>query len=211
MRKRTLWVGLGVLAGLWIVPATFVALYGPGASPAPGRADARDSLDGGRASHEPQFRLLGPGYSKSWSVETWEGKDKATADVHRVHYSVERGPLDRRSGTYRFRLVCSMDHARDLEGARLFVTSVSDWSRNDGEIWTQVAETKVRASGAKEAALLLQAIVPASTTAYRLREIRKGVESLGFSQSMLTAPTFLGRVYDAIAWRWLFRSVPELR
>jgi DNA replication protein DnaC len=60
-------------------------------------------------------------------------------------------------------------------------------------------------------ALTCEAAVPASTTAYRLAEVRNGVECCGFSQSMLSAPTPLGRVYDAIAWRSVFRWVPDFR
>ena len=69
----------------------------------------------------------------------------------------------------------------------------------------------VTPSVAGEAAVVCEAVVPASTTAFRLDEIRAGVPCSGFSQSMLTAPSFLGRVYDRIAWHPLLRWVPELR
>src|SRR5262245_28794554 len=209
MRKRWPWIALGVLAGSWLVPAVFVAVYDPdvprppGSTPGSGPALARDL--------EPQLFLLSHGYAKQWTVETWEGKDGATADKTSATYAVAREPLDRRAGTFRFTLWCRMDHAGDLEGVRLFVTSESDWSGEDGAIWTQVAEATVRKPGGEIASLTCEATVPASTTAYRLVEVRDGRPCCGFSQSMLTAPTLLGRVYDRIAWSPLFRWVPDLR
>ena len=112
---------------------------------------------------------------------------------------------------FRLSLRCSQNHARDLEGGRLFVTSVDDWSDGDEAIWTKVADATVTRSGAEIVVLACEGTVPASTTAYRLEEVRGGAPCNGFSQSMLTAPTALGRVYDTIAWLPFFRWVPELR
>lgn len=211
MRKRTLWIASGALAGLWLVPAAFVALYDPGVPRTPRNIAAPDVMESALDQGEPQFFLLSHGYTKHWTVETWEGKDAPPADRTSVSYYVERGPLDRHAGTFRLTVGFIASHAGDLEGARLFVTSVGDWGGSDEAIWSQVAEATVKARGAGEAALTCRADVPASTTAYRLEEVRSGVRCCGFSQSMLTAPTFLGRVYDAIAWRSLFRWVPDLR
>jgi hypothetical protein len=195
---------------LWLVPAVFVALYDPGVPEPSGQPEQEGSLERVLARGGPEFFLLSHGYTKHWTVETWEGADEALADKTRTSYFVERGPLDRKAGTFRFTLWCGMNHAHDLEGVRLFV-SVGDPIDGDEGIWTQVAEARVANPGGDEAVLTCGAIVPASTTAYRLEEVRNGVTCCGFSQSMLTAPTVLGRAYDTIAWRPLFKWVPDFR
>ncbi len=211
MRKRTLWIVLGVIVGLWLVPAVFVSLYDPSSPPEPDQTRP-PGLPGGLLEAEPKFFLFSHGYTKHWTVETWEGAREAPPDATRASYWVARGPLDREAGTFKFSVSCAMNHARDLEAVRLLVTSASDWSgEGDDSIWAQVAETRVEEPGAEEIALTCEAVVPAATTAYRIQEVRGGVAVGGFSQSMLTAPTVLGRVYDAIAWRSLFSWVPDLR
>jgi hypothetical protein len=211
MRKRTLWIASGVLAGLWLVPAAFVALYDPSVPRTPRKIDAPGPSESALGEGEPQFFLLSHGYTKHWTVETWEEKDEAAVDKTSVSYYVERGPLDRHAGTFRLTVALIANHSGDLEGARLFVTSVGDWSGGDGTVWTRVAEVSLKKPGADGVWLTCEAVVPASTTAYRLVEVRHGVECCGFSQSMLTAPTFLGRVYDTISWWPLFRWLPDLR
>lgn len=211
MRKRTAWIGLGVLVGLWLVPAGFVAFYDPSLPRGSGQLELPQPVEGALGLRGSQFSLLAHGYAKHWSIETWKGEDDATADKTITSYYVERGPLDRRTGTFRLSLVCSQNHARDLEGGRLFVTSVDDWSDGDEAIWTKVADATMTRPGAGIAVLSCEATVPASTTAYRLEEVRGGAPCCGFSQSMLTAPTALGRVYDTIAWLPIFRWVPALR
>lgn len=204
-RRRWLWMGAALLVIAWLVPAVFVAVYDPRVAHEPTAVE--DALTGGG----PQFFRLSHGYVKSWTVETWEGEDEAAADKHRVHYHVERGPLDRKTGTFVLAVRCSMDHAQDLEALRLFVTSEPRGSDDDERPWTRVAEAVVDEPGAANATLMCRAEVPASSIAYRLQEVRGGVATGGFSQSMLTAPTFLGRAYDRIAWLPAFKWVPDLR
>jgi len=209
-RRRWLWIGAALLLLAWLVPAVFVGVYDPGVAHEP--TVFEDALTGG----EPRFFLLSHGYVKAWSVEgwstkAWEGEDEAAADKHRADYHVERGPLDRHAGTFTLAVSCSMDHAEDLEALRLFVTSDSRGDGGDERRWTRVAEAVIEEPGAAKATLTCRAEVPASSTAYRLQEVRGGVPTGGFSQSMLTAPTFLGRAYDRIAWLPLFKWVPDLR
>jgi len=194
-----------VLFLAWLVPAAFVVLYDPRAPHEPGPVE--DSL----APEGKGFFLFSHGYVKHWSVETSEGEDEATAVKHRVTYDVERGPLDRRAATFPFAVLCATDQADDLTGVRLYVTSDPDWTAKGDEVWTRVAEAFVAEPGAEEAALVCRAVVPASTTAFRLQEVRTGPDSYGFSRSMLTAPTVLGRVYDRIAWWPVFRWLPDVR
>lgn len=211
MKARNMWIGLGALALLWLAPAVFVSVYDPGAPRPPGGADEEGSLEGVLARGGPSFFLLSDGYTRNWTTETWEGSDEAEADKTHAHYFVERGPLDRRAGTFRFTLWCGLDHARDLESVRLFVTSDGTATNEGEETWIQVAEARVKQPGRDEVALACTAFVPASTTAYRLEEVRNGFPCCGFSQTMLTASTALGRAYDAIAWRPAFRWLPGLR
>ncbi len=210
MRKRTLWIGLGALAGLWLLPAIFVALYDPAASPMPG--SLQWPVRGGPAVPDPKSFLLSHGYAKQWTVVAWDGEDsEAPLDAPRASYSVVRGPLDRKAATFRFRVACRVSPARDLEALRLFVTNHSDGTEvADRAHWVRVAEARVEPSGATEVALVCEADIPAATTAYRVQEVRGGVPTGGFTQSMLTAPTALGRIYDSIAWRWPFRWLPDL-
>jgi hypothetical protein len=210
MRKRTLWIAFGALAGLWIVPAAFVAIYDPTGAGTPRRTEPQGPIEAALGRREPRVFLLSHGYTKHWTVETWEGEEQATADKASASYFVERGPLDRRTGKFRLTVSLVADHALDLEGARLFVTSDGDWSGGGETVWTRVVEAAVKEPGAEVVTVTCEAVVPASTTAYRLVELRRGVECCGFSQSMLTAPTFLGRVYDTIAWWPSFRWLPDL-
>ena len=174
MRQRTVWIGLSVLAVLWLVPVGFVAVYDPSPAGAPGPTQRPGLVESILGSREPPYLFLGSGYSKGWSVSTWEGEDEATAERTVVSYRVERGPLDRRTGTFRLAIWCHQDHARYLEGVRLFVTSVDDWSGDDEAIWTQVAEATVERPGAAGVELACEATVPATTTAFRLTEVRGG-------------------------------------
>lgn len=205
MRRRWPWILLGVLFLAWLVPSVFVVFYDPRVAHEPNLVEDAVAPGG------PAFFLFSHGYVKQWSVETWEGEDQATADVHRVTYHVERGPLDRKAATFPFVVFCAMDHAGDLTGVRLFVTGDADWGGKDDEVWTQVAETAVAEPGAPEAALTCRAVVPASTTAFRFQEVRSGQDSYSFSLSMVRAPTVLGRVYDRIAWWPVFRWLPDVR
>jgi hypothetical protein len=211
VRKRTLWITLGALAGLWLVPAAFVSLFDPRVPRAPGPAETPGLVESALLPSEPKFFLFSHGYTKGWEVITWEGEDEATADKTIESFQVARGPLDRRAGTFKFTVWSSRNHASDVEAVQLFVTSVRDWDAGDDTIWTQVAHVPVKEPGADVVALLCEAVVPASTTAFRFQEVRGGAPCCGFSQTMLTAPTFLGRVYDTIAWHPLLRWVPALR
>jgi hypothetical protein len=206
MRARTAWICVGALSLLWLVPATFVAVYDPGDPAGPAARERPGPIERTLTPGGPPFFLLAHGYTKGWTTETWEG-DEATADKTRSTYFVERGPLDRTARTFRLTVWSERNHARDLEAVRLFVTSDS----GDPETWTQVAESRVEQPGSDEVGLMVQAVVPASSTAYRLEEVRGGVAGPWIAQSMLTAPTLAGRVYDAIAWRAPFRWVPDLR
>jgi hypothetical protein len=210
MRRRVLLIVAALLAACWLVPAVFVATYDPRTHATEHAAAGGEAVEAALGATGPTFFLLAHGYAKHWTVETWEGRDEATAVKSRTTYHVERGPLERRTGTFRFTLSCSSNQASDLEGVRLGVTSAADWSHADPGIWTQVGEAVVALPGAEEVALTCSAIVPASTTAYRLVEVRAGAACGGFSQSMLRAPTALGRVYDAIAWWPVFRWLPDL-
>jgi hypothetical protein len=197
--------GLAVL--LWLIPAAFVVVYDPTVAHEPTAIEG--AIEGALPGAEPGFFLLSHGYVRSWGVTTWEG-DEATADKHSAHYHVERGPLDRRAGTFMLAVRCNMDHASDLEAVRLYVSS--EPRADDGERpWAPVAEALIDDPGATHVTLTCRADVPASTVAYRLEEVRDGKSAGGFSQSMLTAPTLLGRIYDRIAWLPPFRWVPDIR
>lgn len=211
MRKRTIWIGLAALVGLWLVPTGFVAFYDPSLPRGSGQLELPRPVEGALGLGGSRFPLLAHGYTKRWTIETWKGDDDATADKSIASYHVERGPLDRRTGTFRLSLSCSQNHAPDLEAGRLFVTSVDDWSDGDEAIWTKIADATVTRPEAGIVVLACEGTVPASATAYRLEEVRGGAPCCGFSQSMLTAPTALGRAYDTIAWLPIFRWVPALR
>jgi len=213
LSKRTLWAALfGLLLLVWLVPAGFVVLYDPAATHAP--LPGEGLVPSGRS----EFFRFSHGYAVDWSVSTSEGDDDATADKTTTtdggttsNYHVERGTLDRGAGTFPFGISCSLDHAQDIEGLVLSVTSRSDWSLAPETVWTRVATARVASPGSASANLSLRARVPASTTAYRVQELRGGVPSAGFGQPMLTAPTFLGRAYDRIAWLPAFRWLPDVR
>ena len=71
MRKRTLWIGLGVLVGLWLVPAGFVAFYDPSLPRGSGQLELPGPVEGALGSR-PQF--LSHGYTQHWSIATWKGE-----------------------------------------------------------------------------------------------------------------------------------------
>ena len=210
--RRWMWIGLSLLLLAWLVPAAFVAIYDPRVQHETSALEATiDDVLPGSGAKNPWFRPHG--YAKSWAIETCEVTDgyEATADKHRAEYRVERGPLDRAAGTFAFAVRCTLNHAEDVEGMRLYVTSVSPWPDRDDASWRMVAEASVLEPGAASVTLVCSGEVPASSTAYQTEEVRGGSVRGGFTKSMLTAPTALGRAYDAIAWWPAFRWLPTLR
>ncbi|MEZ6009884.1 MAG: hypothetical protein R3F05_19295 [Planctomycetota bacterium] len=210
MKRKLLWIGVGCLAGTWLALSLFVWFYDPAAPGALGNDAAAlvEGMDG--PGHT--FPLLAHGYTKQWSVESWQGDDDAVPDdASRSSYSAVRGPLDPKAGTFAFAVSWHASFATEGDIVRLSVTSTDDWMEGDDAAWTQVDEERARGGGGDEATTWCRAEVPASTTAYRLQVLRQGVGVDGFAQSMLTAPTTLGRFYDAIAWRWPFSWLATLR
>jgi hypothetical protein len=197
MRRRWLWWAVGLVALAWLVPAAFVAFYDPGAPGLPAEAERALGTEGSR------FFLLADGYEQTWSVETSQQTAGGSLQRSVATFRAKRGALDRSAGTFPFVLAVTLDDAEDLEALRLHVTS--------GGAWTRVDETVVAPRGAAHASLVLRASVPAATTAYRVEEVRGGRASEWFSKTMLRAPTFFGRAYDAIAWRGAWSWVPRLR
>lgn len=211
MKKRALWIVFGGLVATWLVMALFVCFYDPAAAPdaLPGPVAAVvDAIKG----PDHAFFLFARGYSKQWSVVSWEGEDgEAPADASRSSYSVVRGPLDRKAGTFPFAVAWSANHATPDDALQLSVTSSGEWSAGDDVTWTRVDEAPVSWRVGAEATSGCRGDVPASTTAYRVQVVRHGVVVDGFAQTMLTAPTAVGRLYDAVAWRWPFCWLPDLR
>lgn len=189
----------------WLAPAVFVAVYDPSVTREP--SELESALVGRKAS----IPLLADGYVKRWAIESMAGEDEATATKHRVDYLAQRGNLDRVAGTFTLTVACTLESAGELEAVQLYV---SDRSLDDPSIedsWARVAESRVQRSGQAKVTLLCQAEVPASSRAYKVEEIHGGEVLGGFAQTMLTAPTFLGRTYDRIAWLPLFNWVPTIR
>jgi len=214
-----MWIGASVVLLAWLVPAALVSLYDPGGSHEARPIGQPFSLERLLEKEESRFFLFAHGYEKSWNVATWEGEvatwegeeDEPPPDAHRWRYHVERGTLDRKAATFPFLVVSGMNHAQDLEAVRLLVTSDGDWSDDEDCEWTLVAETAVESPGEDEVIVFCRGDAPASSIAYKVEEIHRGQPAQGFSQSMLRAPTFLGRVYDRIAWWPAFRWLPDLR
>ena len=211
MRKRALWIVIGGLAAAWFVVALFVCFYDPTTAPeALPRpiAELMEDVEG----PDHAFFLFAHGYSKQWSVETWEGEDgDPPADASRASYSVVRGALDRKAATFPFAVSWSANHAMPDDVLQLSVTSSVDWNDGDDATWTPVGEARVHLQAGGEATTWCHADVSAATTAYRVHLLRQGVVIDAFSKSMLTAPTAAGRFYDAVAWRWPFGWLPTLR
>jgi len=197
MTRRCFLTGLIVLVVLsWLIPGAFVTLYDP-ASPLP----LEGSIPVGQRN--PFFPH---GYDVSGGTESW-------ADGDTTHFKdgwrAQRGPLDRKAGTFRFSVRYAVEEGFRLRHLRLLVTSRAGWLHLEGDAhWTEVDD----AMAGEDNAAQCEGIVPADSVAFAVRARIDGCEKpIGFSRSMNTAPTFLGRVYDRIAYLPIFAWLPDLR
>ena len=91
----------------------------------------------------------------------------------------------------------------------------SDASRGLGSEnteWQSIGRVRLEAQGGGWVARVADAQAPASSTHYRVAIAYADRETLGgSSRSMPTAPAFLGRLHDRVAWWPVFRWLPDLR
>jgi hypothetical protein len=198
MARRRLVTILGALVALaWLVPAALVTFYDPRAPAGPLLLD--NARPGG-----PVRSFFGHGYAIGGGSDSWE----EGGPHFKVGWRARRGPLDRQAATFPLGVRYAVEEGGRLRAIRLLVTRDSSYAfPHDDREWTEVAR-----ADAVDNAAQCEGVVPADSTAFRVVVLLEGeAEPTGFSHSMPTAETFLGRVYDEIAYLPAFAWLPELR
>jgi hypothetical protein len=197
---------LGLVA--WVAAAALVMLWDPE------RQVDEPLLE--RAVGEPagHLFLFPPGYADRFQTVSWEGDEEdPPEDAHRTSVVLLRGLLDRDAQIFPLSLRYAVNETGALARVELQVTSHGGWSDTWSEdVWQTIGQATLYEAGGWSVALVDGAEAPASSRAYRVSVTRRdGTREGGFSKSMPTAPTLLGRVYDHIAWWPIFRWLPDLR
>lgn len=153
------------------------------------------------------------GYTDTFSRAFWTGdQEEPPEDAARDTVTLRRGPLDRHAGVFPLSLRYALNETGVVEAVDLLVTSDGDWLGNEAAEWEVVAGATLHQGGGWCVATVDIAQAPACACAYRVAVRRTDQEGDGsFSRTMPTAPTFLGRVYDRVAWWPVFRWLPDLR
>ena len=195
-------IGVGLLAlVLWIAGAALVMFWDDG---------------GPLGELGPQSEgvwIFPGGYTDSFETIYWEGGgDEPPEDAYRESKRLQRGPLDRAAAEFPLSLRFSA-RGDPFAAVTLQVTSDADWPEKGKRAdWLSIGTAMARAEGGWWVATIAEARAPASACGYRVEVIYADREERGgFAKTLPTAPTFLGRLYDRVAWWPLFRWLPDLR
>lgn len=216
MLRRSVIVLVVLVALAWVVGSGFVVVFevqgNSAATTEAARPDDPLAEVARKWGWKPGGGFFRLGYVDTCGASWGSGDPVVWTSEYRCIF--RRGDLDRASATFPFAARYAIDAVGVLETARLYVTS--EYGHHIGRIeddtaWTLVATASIHEFEGWSVAWFDEVDVPATSVHFRIEEIRSDTGSWSFSHSMPQHETWLGRLYDQVAWRGPFRWLPDLQ